>query len=99
MGREVGGGSGWGTHVHPWLIHVNVWQKTSQYCKVISIQLKFKKKKHPQFINNGCSLVPKDAEICILYDFHTMKFSFSFYCIIFQALKYIKYYAKYVYKC
>jgi len=25
-GREVGGGSGWGTHVHPWLIHVNVWQ-------------------------------------------------------------------------
>ena len=28
------------THVHPWLVHVNVWQKTSQYCKVISIQLK-----------------------------------------------------------
>ena len=27
MGSEVGGGSGWGTHVHPWLIHVNVWQK------------------------------------------------------------------------
>ena len=24
--REVGGGSGWGTHVHPWWIHVNVWQ-------------------------------------------------------------------------
>ena len=21
------GGSGWGTHVHPWLIHVNEWQK------------------------------------------------------------------------
>ena len=21
-----GGGSGWGTHVHPGLIHVNVWQ-------------------------------------------------------------------------
>ena len=20
------GGLGWGTHVHPWLIHVNVWQ-------------------------------------------------------------------------
>ena len=20
------GGSKWGTHVHPWLIHVNVWQ-------------------------------------------------------------------------
>ena len=24
MGREVGGVSGWGTHVYPWLIHVNV---------------------------------------------------------------------------
>ena len=21
------GGAGWGTHVHPWLIHVDVWQK------------------------------------------------------------------------
>ena len=41
MGREVGGGSGWGTHVHPWLIHVNVWQKPLQYYKVISLQLKW----------------------------------------------------------
>ena len=32
--------SGWGTHVHPWLIPVDVWQKTPQYCKVISFQLK-----------------------------------------------------------
>ena len=36
------GVSGWGTHVHPWLIHVNVWQKPPQYCKVISLQLKKK---------------------------------------------------------
>ena len=36
---------GWGTHVHSWLIHVNVWQKTPWYCKVISFQLKLKKKK------------------------------------------------------
>ena len=28
------------THVHPWLIQVNVWQKPPQYCKVISLQLK-----------------------------------------------------------
>ena len=33
------GGSGWGIHVYPWLIHVNVWQKPLQYCKVISLQL------------------------------------------------------------
>ena len=39
MGREVGGGSGWGTHVNSWLIHVSVWQKPLQYYKVISLQL------------------------------------------------------------
>ena len=33
------GGSGWGTHVNPWLIHINVWQKPLQYCKVTSLQL------------------------------------------------------------
>ena len=37
-GRWVGC-SGSGTHVNPWLIHVNVWQKPLQYCKVISFQL------------------------------------------------------------
>ena len=30
---------GWGIHVNPWLIHVNIWQKPLQYCKVISLQL------------------------------------------------------------
>ena len=30
---------GWGILVNPWLIHVNVWQKPLQYCKVISLQL------------------------------------------------------------
>ena len=33
------GVAGWGTPVNPWLIHVNVWQKPLQYCKVISLQL------------------------------------------------------------
>ena len=32
MGGRREGGSGWGTHVNPWLIHVNVWQKLLQYC-------------------------------------------------------------------
>ena len=39
-----GGGRGiqdGGTHVHAWLIHVDVWQKPPQYCKVISLQLKY----------------------------------------------------------
>ena len=25
--------------VNPWVIHINVWQKPLQYCKVISLQL------------------------------------------------------------
>ena len=33
------GGSGWGIHTNPWLIHVNVCQNPLQYCKVISLQL------------------------------------------------------------
>ena len=33
------GGSGWGTHLNPQLIHVSVWQNPLQYCKVISLQL------------------------------------------------------------
>ena len=39
---EAGGRRVWdgGTHVHLWLIHVDVWQKPPQYCKVISLQLK-----------------------------------------------------------
>ena len=42
------GGSGWGIHVTPWLIHVNVWQKPIKYYKVISLQLiKINEKKDP----------------------------------------------------
>ena len=44
------GGLEWGTHVNPWLIHVNVWQKPLQYCKVISLQLiKINKIKYNKF--------------------------------------------------
>jgi len=41
-GGEVGwrGVQNGGTHVHPWLIHVDVQQKPPQYCKVCSLQLK-----------------------------------------------------------
>ena len=31
----------WGIPVYPWLIHVNVWQKPLQSCKVISLHLNF----------------------------------------------------------
>ena len=46
-GGEAGerGFQGWGTHVHLWLVHVDVWWKPSQYCKVIILQLKLINKK------------------------------------------------------
>ena len=48
--REVGGGIRMGKLVNPWLIHVNVWQKPLQYCKVISLQLiKINREKKPSF--------------------------------------------------
>ena len=28
------------TYIYPWLIHADVWQKPTQYCKVIILQLK-----------------------------------------------------------
>ena len=37
MGRGVGQSVRMGTHVHPWLISVNLWQKPPQYFKVIKI--------------------------------------------------------------
>ena len=40
MGMEAGEGFKMEGHVCPWLIHVNVWQKPPQYCKVISLELK-----------------------------------------------------------
>ena len=49
------GGLGWGIHVYPWLIHVNVWQKLLQYCKVISLQLiKKKEKRKKKHFNKLC---------------------------------------------
>ena len=41
VGREVGVDvQDGGTHVHQWLVPVDVWQKPPQYGKVISLQLK-----------------------------------------------------------
>ena len=46
MEREVGGGSGWGTHVHLWQIHVNVWQN----------QKKKKRSERALFVNGRVGL-------------------------------------------
>ena len=52
MGWDVGGRfKREGTYVYLWLIHVGAWQKPTQYCKAIILQLKMdilKKKQHPE---------------------------------------------------
>ena len=41
MGWEMGEGfKREGTYVYLWLIHADVWQKPSKYCKAIILQLK-----------------------------------------------------------
>ena len=57
-------GSGWGTHVDPWLIHVNVWQKPLQYCKLISLQLiKINEKKKKKAETLLCQKRKKGKEV------------------------------------
>ena len=54
MGREVAGRfKREGTYVNLWMIHVDVWQKPTQYCKAIILQLKINNFKKW----NGTSLV------------------------------------------
>ena len=53
MGWDVGGRfKREGTYVYLWLIHVGAWQKPTQYCTAIILQLKMdilkKKKKTPR---------------------------------------------------
>ena len=41
-------GSGLGTHVHPWLIHVNVWQNQYSIIKPNKVKIKLKKNKNKE---------------------------------------------------
>ena len=52
----------WGTHVNPWLIHVNVWQKPLQYCnQPPTNKNKWKKKEKNTYIykKNKATIVKK----------------------------------------
>ena len=44
-GEGVGGCSGWGTYLHPWVILINVWQKPPQDCNYPPIKINKLKKK------------------------------------------------------
>ena len=68
----VGGGrgdSGLGTHVHPCLIHVNVWQNQYSIVKQNKVKIKIKKKKDKDIvklprgqITNICWIIEKARE-------------------------------------
>jgi len=47
MGREF---RRKGTYVYLWLIHVDVWQKPTQYCKAIILQFKTNKQTNYRFL-------------------------------------------------
>ena len=66
VGRKVGGGSGCRTHVHLWLIQVDVWQKIPQYCKAISLQLKYINKIKDKKIYTSRSLSLRSLLNCTL---------------------------------
>ena len=58
MGWEVGGRfKKERIDVYLWLIHVDVWQKLTQYCKAIILQLKINLKKH-LYTNVHSSIIP-----------------------------------------
>ena len=60
MGWEVGGKfNREGTYVYLWLIHVDVWQKPTQYCKAIILRLRRKKKSVLRLAESGCSSCSK----------------------------------------
>ena len=55
MGREVRGRfKRENTYVYLWLIHADIWQKPSQYCKAIILQLKIKFKKSTRGLLKDC---------------------------------------------
>ena len=66
------GGLGWGTHVDPWLIHVNIWQKPPQYCKVISLQLiKLNGEKKKEHLIKKKKLHTKGVMLYVFMIFHS----------------------------
>ena len=66
VGRREVGSRGRG-HVYLWLMHVDVWQKPTQYCKAIILQLNKKKKnKKNQKILQSLDPTPGDSGLTAL---------------------------------
>ena len=74
------GESGWGIHVTPWLIHVNVWQNPLKCCEVISLQLiKInEKKKACCLLRISHKSTPFDCSYWTLFEFVPTAVALSF---------------------
>ena len=75
--------------VNPWLIHVNVWQKPLQYCKVISLQIiKINGKKKT---NGNIKLKGKKKKIKHFKTVSTIRWSMEAWCrvILKSTLKHL----------
>ena len=71
MGREMGGRfKREGIYVHLWLIHVEVWQKTTQFCKAVILQKKkkIKKRRHAGSVVSDSFLPLKFSRLLCLWD-------------------------------
>ena len=70
--REVGGASGWGTHVQPWLIHVGIWQN---HCNIL-IRFQFQRKAMPKNaqtttqLHSSHTLVKQCLKFQIIFPWH-----------------------------
>ena len=60
--REVQEG---GTYVYLWLIHADVWQKPTQYCEAIILQLKLNLLKSP--LDSNSKPMKKECHLHIRY--------------------------------
>ena len=67
MGRQMGSGfRREGTYASLWLTHVDVWQKSTQYCKAIILQLKKIRKKILEWVamlSSRSSSQPRDRTL------------------------------------
>ena len=77
------GGSGWGTHVNPWLFHFNVWQNPLQKKKLINKDLHwlFKKNKNKK-INCGKKKRIYAYIQQLIYSAYIFKVSYAKYVVI-----------------
>ena len=58
-----------GTFIYVWMIHTDVWQKPTQYCKAITLQLKINilifKMSPPQKVKRATRILTSSKDVCL----------------------------------